>query len=108
MEEIFLKAYQITYNRLLFEDPAQARALLNAPISGQSMKRGRNLLTLSAFSGFKSLPTWGIQKGADINAGDKDNATMLRMSVANQLIHMMTFALDQGGRSQPASGGNQR
>ena len=70
--------------------------LVNAPISGQTDKRGRHLLSFAAFNGFRRLAEWGLLNGAYIDAGDKDNATMLRMSIGNSLEYMIEFALSKG------------
>lgn len=94
VEEVILRAWEEQYNQIMATgNVPRALRLVNAPISGETNHRGRNLLTLSAFSGFKKLAAWGLVKGADINRGDKDNATMLRMAVTNQLIYMVEFAL---------------
>ena len=70
--------------------------LVNAPISGKTKKRGRHLLSFAAFNGFRRLADWGILNGAYINAGDQDNATMLRMSIGNSLEYMIGFSLSKG------------
>ncbi|WP_153765422.1 hypothetical protein [Endozoicomonas sp. OPT23] len=97
VERIFLTTYQNTYKRLKLDgDHYQASLLLNAPISGQTNRRGRHLLSFSAFSGFLKLAKWGLDTGANINMGDKDNATMLRMAIANKLEYIVEFALRHG------------
>ena len=94
VEEVILRAWEEQYDKIMATgNVPRALRLVNAPISGETEHRGRNLLTFSAFSGFKKLAAWGLMKGADINRGDKDNATMLRMAVTNQLIYMVEFAL---------------
>ena len=100
VEDIILAAWQDQHQQILMTgNLPRAIRLLNAPISGTTEHRGRNLLTFSAFSGFRKLASWALTKGAYINRGDKDNATMLRMSVANQLTYMVKFALEN--RAEP-------
>ncbi|CAM3472696.1 ankyrin repeat domain-containing protein [Parendozoicomonas haliclonae] len=109
VEEIVLRAYAQTFEQLKqSEGPDEAIALLNAPISGKTEKRGRHLLSFAAFSGFRMLAQWGLENGADINAGDKDNATMLRMSMANRLYYMVDFVLHHGGNPNLIAGDGQR
>ncbi|MTI14071.1 ankyrin repeat domain-containing protein [Sansalvadorimonas verongulae] len=109
VEETILKAWQDQYQQIMDTgNIPRAVRLLNAPISGETAHRGRHLLSFSAFAGFKKLAAWGLRKGADINRGDKDNATMLRMSVANQLPYMVKFALDNGANPNWLQGQGKR
>ncbi len=105
VEDIFIQAYTKTFDMLKRERGLpEAIALVNAPISGKTEKRGRHLLSFAAFSGFKRLATWAWNRGARIDAGDKDNATMLRMAVANRLYYMVKFALDNGANPNLIAG----
>ncbi|KEQ18548.1 hypothetical protein [Endozoicomonas numazuensis] len=91
VEDLFIQAYHKQLIRLKSREDAVK--LVNAPISGKTEKRGRHLLSFSVFNGFRRLAHWGLNNAADINAGDKDNATALRMSIGNSLDYMATFAL---------------
>ncbi|WP_281648422.1 hypothetical protein [Parendozoicomonas sp. Alg238-R29] len=107
IEKVILEAWQTQYQQFMDAgDIPRAVGLLNAPISGQTEHRGRHLLSFSAFSGFKKLATWALTKGADINRGDKDNATMLRMAISNQLPYMVEFALKNGANPNWLQGAN--
>ena len=109
VEEVIIRAYDRTFQHLKrTRGLAAAIALVNAPISGQTEKRGRHLLSLAAFSGFKELALWGLNHGALINGGDKDNATMLRMAMANRLYYMVEFALENGANPNLKSGSGNR
>ena len=94
VEKILIEAWQQTYDAQT--DTASRGILVNAPVSGKSNKRGRHLLSFAAFNDMKALALWGLAHGADINKGDKDNATLLRMSAANYLQDWVEFALSRG------------
>ncbi|MCL6271161.1 hypothetical protein M3P05_14640 [Sansalvadorimonas sp. 2012CJ34-2] len=109
VEEIVLRAYSRTFLQLKrTKGIASAIALIDAPISGKTEKRGRHLLSFAAFSGFQKLAEWGLDHGANINAGDKDNATMLRVSMANRLYYMVRFVLNNGGNTNLIAGAGKR
>lgn len=93
LEDIIIQEYRAQIPR--FNSHDQTRALVNAPVSGTSETRGRHLLSFSAFNGFRRLASWGLFNGANINAGDRDNATMLRMSIANSLDYMIRFSMEK-------------
>ena len=95
IEDLLIQAYHKQLIRLKTQDDVVK--LVNAPISGKTEKRGRHLLSFSVFNGFRRLAHWGLNNAADINAGDKDNATALRMSISNSLDYMMDFVLRNKG-----------
>lgn len=103
VEDVIIIAY---HKRLKSLRPSQVSPylLVNAPISGMTEKRGRHLLSFSAFNGFRRLAEWGISNGADINAGDKDNATMLGVSIANKLEYMIAYAFTNSADPNIQSG----
>ena len=90
------KVVTSTYQRILSSHRYTAARLTNAPVSGKTGKRGRHLLSFAAFNGFTRLALWGLNNGAEINRGDKDRATMLRMAMGNFNVEMARFALDHG------------
>ncbi len=105
VERIFLTTYQNQYHRLRLESNYnEVGILLNAPITGRTTLRGRSLLTFAAFSGFLKLASWGLKTGSDINRGDKDNATLLRMAIANKLEYVVEFALRRGANPNMLQG----
>lgn len=69
------------------------QALLNAPLSGKTAKRGRNLLTFAAFNGFRRLALWGALNGSNINQGDADMTTFLGTAIADNQPYMADFGL---------------
>ncbi len=93
MERVVIRAYEEVLHSGVYSE----ELLTNAPISGKSEnKRGRHLLSFSAFNEFPKLAKWGIEHGADINLGDKDHANMLRMALGNYNIAMAQWALKSG------------
>ena len=82
-----------TYKRMLSDGEYTASRLNNAPISGETEKQGKNLLTFAASNNFKKLAEWGLKKAALMNTGDRNNNTMLIAAVANHNINMLRFAL---------------
>ena len=92
VERVVLRAYE----EVLQSGAHSEEQLTNAPISGQTDKRGRHLLSFAAFNHFPHLAQWGLDHGADINLGDKDHANMLRMSLGNYNGEMARFALENG------------
>ena len=104
-ENVILTVWKETLKQHISED--DKTRLLNAPISGKTDKRGRHLLSFSAFNGMKDLAKWGLKHGARINVGDKDNATLLRMAAANYLTGWVLFALQNGADPNLASGDGQ-
>ena len=92
VESVVVRAYESVLHSGLHDEAF----LTNAPISGETNKRGRHLLSFAAFSHFPNLAEWGLEHGADINRGDKDSANMLRMSLGNFNHEMARFALEHG------------
>lgn len=92
VEQVLIRAYEQT----LASGEYSEQSLANAPISGKTDRRGRHLLSFSAFNQFPELARWGLDHGADINLGDKDTATMLRMALGNYNLEMARFALENG------------
>lgn len=92
VEQVLIRAYEQT----LASGEYSEQSLANAPISGKTDRRGRHLLSFSAFNQFPELARWGLDHGADINLGDKDAATMLRMALGNYNLEMARFALENG------------
>lgn len=92
VELVLIRAYEQT----LASGEYSEQSLANAPISGKTDRRGRHLLSFSAFNQFPELARWGLDHGADINLGDKDTATMLRMALGNYNLEMARFALENG------------
>ena len=68
-------------------------ALVNSPLSGKSLKRGRNLLSFTAFNGFRRLALWGKLNGAGINQTDADLNTFLGTAIADNQPYMVDFGL---------------
>ena len=94
-----------TYQTAL-DNHSSAEQLLNAPMSGESEWRGRNLLTFAAFNRLPELAQWALANGADINRGDKNRATMLSMALVNYHIDMVRFALEHGANPTVVAGDN--
>lgn len=92
VEKVVIRAYK----KVLRSGAHSEELLTNAPISGETDKRGRHLLSFAAFNQFPRLAQWGLEHGAEINLGDKDHANMLRMSLGNYNVEMVRFALEQG------------
>lgn len=92
VEQLLVRAYEKTLEQTDF--PYSASQLVNAPISGKTNRRGRHLLSFSAFNQFPLLAGWALDHGANINLGDKDAANMLRMSLGNYNAEMARFALE--------------
>ncbi len=92
VEAVVLRAYESTLGANTHDEAL----LTNAPISGETNKRGRHLLSFAAFNQFPKLAQWGLEHSADINLGDKDHANMLRMALGNYNEEMARFALEHG------------
>ena len=78
---------------------AQRYTLLNAPVDER-----RNMLSWSAFNSMPTLAEWAVLQGADINVGDANNATMLKMAVINKSLPMVRKALELGAAPNLLSG----
>ena len=78
---------------------AERYTLLNAPVDER-----RNMLSWSAFNSMPNLAEWAVSQGANINAADGDNATMLKMAVINKNLPMVQKALELGASPNLLSG----
>lgn len=89
VESIVIQVFRQAW---LVHDPlALSHALVNSPLSGKSATRGRNLLTFSAFNGFRKLALWGVLNGANINKGDADRMTFLGTAIEDKETYMVDF-----------------
>ena len=89
IENIVIQTFRQAW--LVHERLNMDQALVNYPLSGQSAKRGRNLLTFAAFNGFRKLALWGMLNGSDINQGDADRVTFLGTAIEDKEAYMVDF-----------------
>lgn len=91
VENLIIQTFRKAW--LVHEPLSLGYALVNSPLSGKSLKRGRNLLSFAAFNGFRRLALWGTLNGSDINQGDADMTTVLGTAVADKEPYMADFGL---------------
>ena len=91
VENIAIRAFREAW--LVHEPLHLSYALVNAPLSGNSLKRGRNLLSFAAFNGFRRVALWGMTNGADINFADGEQTTMLGAAIADKQPYMANFSV---------------
>lgn len=73
--------------------------LMNLPVDNR-----RHMLSFAAFNGMSDAARWARANGADINTGDANNATMLKMAAINKRPEMVQVALELGADPNLVSG----
>ena len=86
VEKVIIEAFGLELKK--YSTPEQQKKLLNAPVD-----KRRHMLSFAAFNSMGGIARWAVEKGADIDKGDADNATMLKMSVINKNMEMVELAL---------------